>query len=170
MFGFRRQAILSLHWVLYAIWKLDISVFLVTNPIRQSPWMSYVKINPRGTWTCNHLTSLLNYVSHGLFVLRASHVFAPLATSRFTFFTYALYLRTFLYCESFLGWICSPSKTFHFLRTIKITTNLAVSGESFKHICSVRLIRCPFVLFCLFVVVIVVVVVVVVFFISFTMK
>ena len=112
-------------------------------------------------------------MSHGLFVLRASHVFAPLATSCFTFFTYALYLRTlralFLYFESFLGWICSPSKTFHFLRTIKVTTNLAVNGESFKHICSVRLIRCPFVLFCLFVVVIVVVVVVV-FFIYFTMK
>ena len=84
------------------------------------------------------LRSLLNYMLHvpscltcltRLMCLTCLHALRVLLT-RLLYTSCAPYLRIlhalFVCLKTFLGWICSPSKAFHFPRTVKGTANHAV--------------------------------------------
>ena len=75
----------------------------------------------------------VSYAPSCLMRLRALRTFVPYASSHLTWLTHtpcapissalhALFVRL----KSFLGWICSPTETFHFPRTIKDTTKCTV--------------------------------------------
>ena len=98
------------------------------------------------------LRAFASYMSLRLRVLRALRAFvlhvpySRALSTRLAHLFHAPCNVLFVRLKIFLGWICSPAGTFHFPRTIKITTNCAVfmwvknsletfkTGQFFKHI------------------------------------
>ena len=75
-------------------------------------------------------TEIVNLCIKCLTRLRILRAFAPYASSRLTCLIHMSYRHAlgvlFVNPKIFVGCICNPAKTFHFLKTIKSTTNRAV--------------------------------------------